>query len=208
MSSRSTNHDTRRLTSSRTVTPEVGRSSCCVGHARSTDVRGPHRGPHVFARRGVPRRPDPQFQAVSAWPKGSRWAVQDSNCGHLRVRPVRYLSARFPTLQDRMEARLGITSRHPAQPARLTNGLTRRSPVTRPANAAAMGGEGWVSIGASVASRIGDTAQELRQRSYETVGSRAKPSSWRIASHRPPSPTRIQCSIAQVCQPRRDRQGA
>lgn len=35
-------------------------------------------------------------------------------------------------------------------------------------------GRGWASIGASVASRIGDTAQEFRQRSCETVGSRGK----------------------------------
>ena len=41
--------------------------------------RGPHPGPHGFARSKVPRTADPRFQTVSAWAKGSRWAVQDSN---------------------------------------------------------------------------------------------------------------------------------
>ena len=52
---------------------------------------------------------------------------QDRTCGHLRVRPVRYLSGRSARLRGRMESRLGITSRHPSQRTRLTNQLTSRS---------------------------------------------------------------------------------
>ena len=63
----------------RTVTPEVGRPSQVRQITSVRPISRPHRGPLGFASSEAPRTADPRFQTLSAWTKGSGWAVQDSN---------------------------------------------------------------------------------------------------------------------------------